>query len=163
MAVRVRHAGLTRTVPAATPLDRAIVDFLTYLRVERGLSPATIRAYRGDLDDFAAARGSAGDWHRTPDAALRYLAARTRRGRRNDPGLAPTSLRRRAAAAAACDAGMRVLGGGVAVDFPLRPLITESYPTAGGVGWTARVESPPGAPGVGFTVHAICVPAAAIG
>src|SRR6185437_2052164 len=33
-----------------------------------------------------------------PDAALRYLAARTRRGRRSDPGLAPTSLRRRAAA-----------------------------------------------------------------
>src|SRR4029450_7929238 len=29
--------------------------------------------------------------------ALRYLAARTRRGRPRDPGLAPTSLRRRAA------------------------------------------------------------------
>ncbi len=84
-------------MPAATTLDRAIDDFLTYLRVERGLSPATIRAYRGDLDDFAAARGSAGEWDRTPDAAIRYLAARTRRGRRNDPGLAPTSLRRRAA------------------------------------------------------------------
>jgi integrase/recombinase XerD len=82
---------------AATDLDRAIDDFLAYLKVERGLAAATIRAYRGDLDDFAAARGSARDWARTPDAALRYLAARTRRGRRNDPGLAPTSLRRRAA------------------------------------------------------------------
>jgi integrase/recombinase XerD len=84
-------------VPTETTLDRAISDFLTYLRVERGLSPATIRAYRGDLDDFAAARGSAADWHRTPDVAVRYLAARTRRGRPHDPGLAPTSLRRRAA------------------------------------------------------------------
>jgi integrase/recombinase XerD len=86
-----------RDVPDRTGLDRAIDDFLTYLRVERGLAPATIRAYRGDLDDFAAARGTASEWNRTPDAALRYLAARARRGRPRDPGLAPTSLRRRAA------------------------------------------------------------------
>ena len=84
-------------MPGSTTLDRAVTDFLTYLRAERGLSPATIRAYRGDLDDFASARGSAVEWDRTPDAALRYLAARTRRGRPHDPGLAPTSLRRRAA------------------------------------------------------------------
>jgi integrase/recombinase XerD len=84
-------------VATATALDRAIDDFLTYLRVERGLADATIRAYRGDLDDFASARGSAGEWDRGPDASLRYLAARTRRGRPHDPGLAPTSLRRRAA------------------------------------------------------------------
>ena len=84
-------------MPAATSLDRAIDDFLTYLRVERGLSPATIRAYRADLDDFAASRGSAAGWDRSEDAAVRYLAARTRRGRPHDPGLAPTSLRRRAA------------------------------------------------------------------
>ncbi|MES2208990.1 MAG: site-specific tyrosine recombinase XerD [Chloroflexota bacterium] len=79
-------------------VDRAIDDYLTYLRVERGVSPATILAYRGDLDDFAAARGTGRDWAVGPDAATRYLAARTRRGRPNDPGLAPTSLRRRAAA-----------------------------------------------------------------
>ena len=79
-------------------IDQAIDDFLTYLRVERGVSPATITAYRGDLTDFAAARGTAKDWAGGPDAAQRYLAARTRRGRPNDPGLAPTSLRRRAAA-----------------------------------------------------------------
>jgi len=84
-------------VPGSTNLDRAIDDFLAYLTVERGLSLATIRAYRGDLDDFAAARGSAHEWATTPDAAIRYLAARTRRGRRQDPGLAPSSLRRRAA------------------------------------------------------------------
>jgi len=79
-------------------LDRAIDDYLTYLRVERGVSPATIRAYGSDLADFAAARGSAAEWAAGPEAAQRYLAARTRRGRRSDPGLAPTSLRRRAAA-----------------------------------------------------------------
>jgi integrase/recombinase XerD len=88
---------LTADVPPPTTIDQAIADFLTYLRVERGLSPATIRAYRGDLDDFAAARGTSAEWDKTADAALRYLAARTRRGRPSDPGLAPTSLRRRAA------------------------------------------------------------------
>ena len=85
---------------AAPPsgLERAIEAYLTYLTVERGLAPATIRAYRADLEDFAAARGTTRSWAEGPDAALRYLAARTRRGRRTDPGLAPTSLRRRAAA-----------------------------------------------------------------
>jgi integrase/recombinase XerD len=77
-------------------LERAIEDFLTYLRVERGLSPATIRAYRGDLGDFAGTSRTAG-WDRSPDVALGYLASRTRRGRPGDAGLAPTSLRRRAA------------------------------------------------------------------
>jgi len=84
--------GLDRTL-----LERAIEDYLTFLRVERGLSPATLRAYRADLTDFAAARGTERDWARGPDAAVRYLAARTKRGRPSDPGLAPTSLRRRAA------------------------------------------------------------------
>jgi integrase/recombinase XerD len=79
-------------------LDAAIDDYLTYLRVERGLAPATIRAYRADLHDYAAARGVTHSWARSPDSAVGYLAARTRRGRRGDPGLAPSSLRRRAAA-----------------------------------------------------------------
>lgn len=79
-------------------LDRAIEAYLTFLAAERGLAPATIRAYRGDLADFSDARGTSHDWADGPDAAQRYLAARTRRGRRLDPGLAPTSLRRRAAA-----------------------------------------------------------------
>jgi len=84
---------------ARTPvIGRAIEEYLTFLRVERGLSPATILAYGSDLGDFADARGTADDWARGPDAAVRYLAARTRRGRPTDPGLAPTSLRRRAAA-----------------------------------------------------------------
>jgi integrase/recombinase XerD len=91
--------GLTGRSPAgAVTIDSAIDAYLTFLAAERGLSPATIRAYRGDLADFAASRGTARDWAQGPDAAQRYLAARTRRGRRHDPGLAPTSLRRRAAA-----------------------------------------------------------------
>jgi integrase/recombinase XerD len=79
-------------------LDTSIEEYLTYLHVERGLAPATVRAYRADLRDFAASRGVSRDWSESPDAAVGYLAARTRRGRRGDPGLAPNSLRRRAAA-----------------------------------------------------------------
>jgi integrase/recombinase XerD len=79
-------------------LDAAIEEYLTYLHVERGLAPATIRAYRADLRDYESSRGVTSAWAASPDAALGYLAARTRRGRRGDPGLAPSSLRRRAAA-----------------------------------------------------------------
>jgi integrase/recombinase XerD len=82
----------------AADLERAIDEYLTYLQVERGLSPATIRAYRTDLADYAASRGVGRTWEGSPDAAVGYLAARTRRGRPRDPGLAPSSLRRRAAA-----------------------------------------------------------------
>ena len=77
-------------------LDQAIEDYLAYLDVERGLAAATIRAYRSDLADFA--RSDVEHWDRSPDAVVGYLAARTQRGRRGDIGLAPTSLRRRAAA-----------------------------------------------------------------
>jgi integrase/recombinase XerD len=79
-------------------LADAIDDYLAYLRVERGLAPRTIRAYRADLTDFAASRGAARGWDRSPEVALDYLAARPGRARPHDPGLAPTSLRRRAAA-----------------------------------------------------------------
>jgi integrase/recombinase XerD len=81
-----------------TDLQTAIDGYLTYLDVERGLSPATIRAYRADLADFAASRGVSRAWTASAEVAIEYLAARTRRGRRGDPGLAPSSLRRRAAA-----------------------------------------------------------------
>jgi len=79
-------------------LQSAIDGYLTHLHVERGLSPATIRAYRTDLLDYSNARGVQRGWSSSADAAIDYLAARTRRGRRGDPGLAPSSLRRRAAA-----------------------------------------------------------------
>jgi integrase/recombinase XerD len=84
--------------PPTRDFAAAVDDYLTYLRVERGLSPATIRAYRADLADLGASRGVARGWATSPDPAVAYLAARTRRGRRDDPGLAPSSLRRRAAA-----------------------------------------------------------------
>ena len=83
---------------APVPLDVAIEDYLAFLRVERGVSPATITAYRGDLADFAASRGTSRAWAGSPEAAVRYLAARMRRGVRGERALAPTSLRRRAAA-----------------------------------------------------------------
>jgi integrase/recombinase XerD len=80
-------------------LDRAIDDYLSYLHVERGLADATIRAYRGDLRDFERDIGGGREaWDRSADAAVRYLAARTRRGQTGERSLAPTSLRRRAAA-----------------------------------------------------------------
>ena len=89
---------MTATATDAERLDRSIEDYLTYLRVERGVADSTIRAYRGDLGDFASSRGAAARWATGPEVAQQYLAARARRGRPNDPGLAPTSLRRRAAA-----------------------------------------------------------------
>jgi len=85
----------------ATPFDRAVADYLAFLRVERGLSGATIAAYRNDLRDFAGSlgQGSGGlAWEQSPEPASRYLAARTKRGAAGSRGLAPTSLRRRAAA-----------------------------------------------------------------
>ena len=62
----------------------------TYLRVERGLAPATIRAYRGDLARLRGEpRDDARPGPRSPDAAVGYLAARTRRGRPQRPGPRP--------------------------------------------------------------------------
>jgi integrase/recombinase XerD len=86
------------TTQARPRLDRAIGDYLTFLRVERGLSPATIAAYGNDLRDFArTATKAAAAWDAAPDAAVTYLAGKARRGVPGVPGLAPTSLRRRAA------------------------------------------------------------------
>jgi integrase/recombinase XerD len=82
----------------AASFERTVEDYLAYLQVERGLAEATIRAYRGDLADFAGSLPDGDGWARSPDPVVRYLAARTQRGRRGETGLAPTSLRRRAAA-----------------------------------------------------------------
>ncbi len=90
--------GLADLGRPVVDLPGTIDDYLTYLHVERGLAPATIRAYRADLADFAASRDVSRDWATSAEAAVGYLAARSRRGRRADPGLAPSSLRRRAAA-----------------------------------------------------------------
>lgn len=85
-------------------LEAAVGAFLAHLRVERGLAPATIRAYGADLGDFAASPEAAG-WAAGPEAALDYLArlaggaARPGRGPHGaGRALRPTSLRRRTAA-----------------------------------------------------------------
>ena len=61
-------------------LEGAIDGYLTYLHVERGLSPATIRAYRSDLADFSVSRGAAGQPRRSRAVAeqgvRRVIAAR---------------------------------------------------------------------------------------
>ena len=88
---------MTTVASGSSSLDRAIEDYLTYLRVERGVADATVRAYRSDLVDFAMSRGAAARWASGPEVAQQYLAARARRGRPNEPGLAPASLRRRVA------------------------------------------------------------------
>jgi integrase/recombinase XerD len=94
--------------PAARALDDVIGDYLDYLRVERGVSPATTAAYGIDLRDFATVASKSTAWRSTPDVAIRYLASRAQRSVRGAAnahaptaaarGLAPTSLRRRAAA-----------------------------------------------------------------
>ena len=86
--------------PAAGRTDRlqaAIDEILVQLRVERGLSDATLRAYRADLLDFAASRGAAVEWDASADVAVRYLGMLASPGRGRRPPLRPTSLRRKAA------------------------------------------------------------------
>ena len=83
---------------AAPTLDRTIDDYLDFLRVERGLADATLTAYRSDLTDYRRVVPDGRSWATTPDTAVAYLATRTRRGAPGERPLAPTSLRRRAAA-----------------------------------------------------------------
>jgi len=61
-------------------LTTAIADFLLELRVERGLSPLTVAAYRRDLAQFAATAGS--DWRRDPQPVHRFVSDLRRAGRR---------------------------------------------------------------------------------
>jgi integrase/recombinase XerD len=71
-------------------LASAIEAFLLELRVERGLSPLTLAAYRRDLAQFADSAPA--DWDSGPDAARSFLAAQRRAGRRG------STLARKAAA-----------------------------------------------------------------
>jgi integrase/recombinase XerD len=82
------------------PPDRlaaAIENYLTYLRVERGLAEATLRAYRADLLDFAASRGASKTWDASVETPVRYLSMLGSPGRGRRTALRPTTLRRRAA------------------------------------------------------------------
>jgi integrase/recombinase XerD len=75
--------------------DGAVAVYLDFLRVERGLSQATIGAYRNDLNGYGRflAAGSA-DWTADARAASDYLASLSRPPR----VLRPASHRRKAAA-----------------------------------------------------------------
>jgi integrase/recombinase XerD len=73
-----------------TDLAAAIEQFLLELRVERGLAPLTISAYRRDLGQFAGAAGER--WRSNPDPAREWLADQRRAGRR------ATTLARKVAA-----------------------------------------------------------------
>jgi integrase/recombinase XerD len=81
---------------ALTPppaLLEAMTAYLSYLRVERGLSEATISAYASDLRGFA--RGQRGDqWREGPQAVREHLAGLGRPPR----VLRPSTHRRKAAA-----------------------------------------------------------------
>lgn len=82
---------------SATPrLDRYVDEFLSYARVERGLSSNTVDAYRRDLATwraFCAARGIDGD-DVSPDDLTEYLD-RLRSGRAPAPkSFAPASVAR---------------------------------------------------------------------
>jgi integrase/recombinase XerD len=81
-------------------LEAAIEAYLNYLRVERGLAPATIAAYGCDLRAFTAGLAAAGRpdadraWREGPVPAREFLAALSRPPR----VLRPSSHRRKAAA-----------------------------------------------------------------
>jgi len=95
-----RVAGGTAASSGRGPRDgltAAIDAFMLHLRVERGLSPATLAAYRSDLDDFAASRGAAAGWDSSAGVAVRYLSMLGSPGRSGQAVLRPTSLRRRTA------------------------------------------------------------------
>ena len=80
-------------------LERAFAGYLDHLQVERGLSPATIAAYRSDLNAFARDPGTDRTWATGPDVAVRYLASLGAAPRgATRPRLAGTSRRRRTAA-----------------------------------------------------------------
>jgi integrase/recombinase XerD len=80
--------------PTPARLIRALGAYTDYLRVERGLSTATIRAYDTDLRLFGRDAPTISRWAGSPEPARRYLAAMARPPR----VLRPTSLRRKAAA-----------------------------------------------------------------
>jgi integrase/recombinase XerD len=71
-------------------LTAAIDAFLLELRVERGLSPLTVAAYRRDLAQFAIEAG--GRWRDDPEPVREWVNALRRAGRR------PTTQARKVAA-----------------------------------------------------------------
>jgi integrase/recombinase XerD len=77
-------------VTADPALGHAVDAFLLELRVERGLSPLTVAAYRRDLDQFVAVAGTA--WRSDPEPVRAFVNRLRREGRR------PTTQARKVAA-----------------------------------------------------------------
>ncbi len=75
-------------------LTAAIHAYLVYLRVERGLAPATIAAYAADLRHFATWAAEVDSWASSADPARRYLGSLVRPPRPTRP----STHRRKAAA-----------------------------------------------------------------
>ncbi|HSH21750.1 MAG TPA: tyrosine recombinase, partial [Candidatus Caenarcaniphilales bacterium] len=80
--------------PPPVELTAAIDAYLDYLRAERGLSDATVRAYATDLRGFAASGPRVVKWRDSVTPAREYLASLVRPPR----VLRPSSHRRKAAA-----------------------------------------------------------------
>ncbi len=95
-AGRRRRGGARPEIPA--DLAAAIEAFLQHLRVERGLSPATLAGYGADLADFGRSAEARTGWAAAPDAALDYLGRLAGGVGPSGRTLRPTSLRRRTAA-----------------------------------------------------------------
>jgi integrase/recombinase XerD len=77
-------------VTADPALGEAVDAFLLELRVERGLSPLTVAAYRRDLAQFALAAGHG--WRNDPEPVRAFVNRLRREGRR------PTTQARKVAA-----------------------------------------------------------------
>jgi integrase/recombinase XerD len=87
------HASGDAAIDAPPDFVGATEAYADYLRVERGLASATIRAYGTDLRMFGRDAPAIETWATSPEAARGYLGAMTRPPR----VLRPTSLRRKAA------------------------------------------------------------------
>jgi integrase/recombinase XerD len=70
-----------RGAPPAPPPSEAVRAFLSFLSVERGLSPNTLDAYRRDLFDFENHLDGSPLRHVETEDITAYLAACTRRGK----------------------------------------------------------------------------------
>ncbi len=80
----------------ATPVGRAVRGWLDHLRVERGSSPHTLRAYRRDLTRYSAYLASRGirDPQHVSEAEVTGFLAHLRAGDADHPPLAATSAAR---------------------------------------------------------------------
>jgi hypothetical protein len=98
--------------------------------------------------------------HAAAAAGLDAVAYRSAAGTVGPAGPGPTTTI--GGAAAACDVGQVVVGGGVKVDAPSAMAVHDSHPEGARV-WSASVGNDDEASAHGFTVFAICVPAATVG